>query len=143
MRIIAAPPADLVKDLLSTSELPTSDITPSMLEAFYAYEDNGNIIGVVGLEMFETVALLRSLAVYEECRNKGIGSKLVKYAEGGAKSNGIVALYLLTVTAEPFFNNAGYEKITRDLAPEEIKQTSEFSGICPVSSSFIVKKLIS
>jgi amino-acid N-acetyltransferase len=143
MRIVTAPPADIVKELLSASELPTSDMTPSMLETFFAYEDNGNTFGVVGLEMFETVALLRSLAVRENCRNKGIGSKLLKHAEGVAEDNGIIALYLLTVTAESFVSNAGYEKISRDLAPEEIKETSEFSGIFPVSSSFMMKKLIS
>ena len=142
MRILKSPPADLVKDLLSTSQLPTSDLTPPMLEDFYAYEDNGEIIGVVGLEIFKTVALLRSLAIRDHCRNKGIGSKLVKYAEEVAEGNGISALYLLTDTAEPFFNRAGYEKITRDLAPNEIRQTSEFSGICPVSSSLMMKQLI-
>ena len=43
--------------------------------------------------------------------------------------------------AEPFFRRLGYERIAREVAPPEIQRTSEFSGICPVSSACMVKQL--
>jgi amino-acid N-acetyltransferase len=140
MEFIAAPPESSVKALLLESGLPATDITAEKLPTFYAYAPEGEIKGLVGLELFGTVALLRSLAVHEKSRSKGIGVQLVRHAEGVAQANGIAELYLLTTTAESFFKKIGYEKISRDLAPAAIQQTSEFVGVCPVSAAFMVKR---
>jgi len=70
-----------------------------------------------------------------------VGSGLVAHAERHAREQGVQSLYLLTTTAEKFFLRRGYTRIPREDAPAAIKSTKEFSGICPVSSSFMVKKL--
>jgi amino-acid N-acetyltransferase len=95
----------------------------------------------VGLELFGTVALLRSLAVVSSRRRAGLGSKLVAHAEEYARNKGIKTLYLLTNTAESFFKHRGYQSTARDDAPVAIRQTREFSELCPVSSAFMVKHL--
>ena len=141
MKIIARPPESTVRRLLSEAELPTSDITPEKLETFFACESDGKLEGVVGLELYGTVGLLRSLAVSSRCRSRGLGSALLMHAEAVAQARGIVWLYLLTTTAERFFRGLGYETVPRELAPPEIQRTSEFSTICPVSSAFMVKRI--
>jgi amino-acid N-acetyltransferase len=48
---------------------------------------------------------------------------------------------LLTTTAEDFFRALGYARIARELAPEAIRTTREFSSLCPASSVVMVKRL--
>jgi len=84
---------------------------------------------------------LRSLAVASSRRSAGLGSRLVAHAERHAQDQGVKSLYLLTTTAEAFFQRRGYARIPRENAPAAIKDTKEFAGICPVSSAFMVKKL--
>jgi amino-acid N-acetyltransferase len=139
MDIFANPDESSVKQLLSESNLPTADITAQHLMHFFGCGHGPGLEGVVGLELYGDVALLRSLAVAPGQRGSGLGSRLVAHAERHAQDQGIKALYLLTTTAEAFFLRHGYARIPRDEAPIAIRNTSEFSGICPASSAFMVK----
>jgi amino-acid N-acetyltransferase len=141
VNIVIQPSQAGVKHLLKESLLDSSDLTPEHLKHFFALGSREKPIGVVGLELFDTVALLRSLAVSSSRQKAGWGSKLVAHAEYYARNKGIKSLYLLTKTAESFFQHCGYRCIRRDDAPSAIGGTKEFSEICPVSSSFMVKHL--
>ncbi len=140
MDIFAKPNEDAVKQLLSESSLPIEDITAQHLQHFFGCGSGLELEGVVGLELYGKVALLRSLAVASSRRGSGVGSALVAHAERHARDQGVQSLYLLTTTAEKFFLRRGYARIPRDAAPAAIKGTKEFSGICPSSSSFMVKQ---
>jgi len=141
MEIFANPNESSVKQLLSEANLPTADITAQHLTHFFGCGLGPELEGVVGLELYGDVALLRSLAVAPVRRGCGLGSRLVAHAERHAQDQGVKSLYLLTITAEPFFLRLGYARIPREEAPAAIKATKEFSGICPVSSAFMVKHL--
>jgi amino-acid N-acetyltransferase len=141
MDIFANPDESAVKKLLSESDLPIEDITAQHLQHFFGCGSDSELEGLVGLELYGEVALLRSLAVATAHRSAGLGSGLVAHAERIAKEHGITSLYLLTTTAEAFFLRRGYVRIPREEAPAAIKGTQEFSGICPVSSAFMVKHL--
>jgi amino-acid N-acetyltransferase len=97
--------------------------------------------GVVGLEIYDKVALLRSLAVSADSRRNGYGKALVAQAERYARSRGVTGIYLLTTTAAEFFERLGYKKTDRESAPDAIRRTEEFSALCPSSSAFMVKTL--
>jgi amino-acid N-acetyltransferase len=127
--------------LLKASQLNSSDLTPEHLRHFFGLGTKEEPEGIVGLEVFKTVALLRSLAVASSRRGVGLGSKLLAHAEDYARTLGIKSLYLLTNTAEAFFKHRGYKLIGRDDAPPAIRATKEFSAICPVSSVLMVKHL--
>ncbi len=142
MDIFEKPNEADVKRLLAESGLPTADITAQHLHHFFGCGHKGKLKGVVGLELYAEVALLRSLAVAIERRGAGTGSKLVEHAEGYARNQGVKSLYLLTATAEAFFQHRGYTRIPREDAPAAIAGTREFSGICPVSSAFMTKHWI-
>ncbi len=141
MKIIDSLTESSVKRLLSEAKLPTADLTPEKLQTFFGCESGGSLDGVVGLELYGNVGLLRSLVVAPLRRSRGIGSALVAHAEGFAQARGVGSLYLLTTTAEHFFRQLGYERVSREAAPPEIQRTTEFSGICPVSSAFMVRQL--
>jgi amino-acid N-acetyltransferase len=141
MDIFIQPSETGLKRLLNESQLISLDLTPEHLRHFFGLGTIEELEGVVGLELFGTVALLRSLAVVSSRRKAGLGSKLVTHAEEYARNKGIKSLYLLTNTAESFFKHRGYQSTARDDAPAAIRQTREFSELCPVSSAFMVKHL--
>jgi amino-acid N-acetyltransferase len=141
MDIFAKPNEAAVKQLLSESGLPIEDITTQHLHHFFGCGSGLELEGLVGLELYGDVALLRSLAVASSKRGTGVGSGLVAHAERHARDQGVQSLYLLTTTAEKFFLRRGYARIPREDAPAAIKTTSEFSGICPTSSAFMVRYL--
>jgi amino-acid N-acetyltransferase len=142
MDIFANPDESAVKQLLSESGLPIEDITAQYLQDFFGCGSGLELDGLVGLELYGEVALLRSLAVASSRRGTGVGSRLVAHAERHARDQGVQSLYLLTTTAEAFFTRRGYARVPREKAPAAIKGTKEFSGICPESSAFMVKQLM-
>ncbi|MFW9817551.1 MAG: arsenic resistance N-acetyltransferase ArsN2 [Candidatus Thorarchaeota archaeon] len=95
------------------------------------------LIGSVGLEIYEDSALLRSLAVHPDFQGKGLGSRLVNSIIDFAKGKGIHHLFLLTDTAEKFFEKRGWVVVTRDKIPEDMKQSVEFTTLCTSSPSMM------
>ena len=136
-----APPAAAVKRLLDEAKLPSSDLTEEHLRTFLACGADDALDGVVGLELYQPVALLRSLAVSARRRGRGLGSTLLAEAERYARSQGVAEIYLLTTTAERFFAGAGYERVAREAVPAAIRSTEEFSNLCPASSALMRKRL--
>lgn len=127
--------------LLAALKLPVADLTPAHCENFF-YFGAGNLpSGLVGLEIFGEVALLRSLAVAADAQGKGSGTRLLRHAEDFARAQGVAQVYLLTTTAGSFFSRQGYSAVSRSSAPEAIKATREFAGLCPASSAFMAKAL--
>jgi amino-acid N-acetyltransferase len=130
-----------VMALIGDCGLHTEDITEEMLRDFLVARKAGELAGVIGLEFHGAGALVRSLAVSERYRGKGLGSKLAASAEKAARARGVSRLYLLTMTAEGFFTGQGYEKFDRCRAPEQIRATAEFVRLCPDSAVCMQKAI--
>lgn len=125
--------------LLTQQKLPVTDIKEDTL--LYLLLDGDKITGTVGLDIFDDCALLRSVSVVEDARGKGYGKVLNAQIEKFAKESGISCMYLITHTAKDFFDRQGYCVIDRATAPDPIKQTDQFTGLCP-SSAVVMKKNI-
>lgn len=126
-------------DLLTAVRLPSSDLTEPLLENFLFSGPRDAPTGLVGLELYDRVALLRSLAVTPDAQRTGLGSALLEQAEAYAYARGVRSLYLLTTTAERFFTGRGYARVSRESCPATIRSTSEFASLCPASSALLVK----
>ncbi len=139
----AARSADLaaIRALLAASGLPSEDVTAGHLRYYWVHRDAAGIGGVVGIEPYGSVALLRSLAVREGVRARGLGSRLLAHAESQAAALGVETLYLLTTTADRFFAARGYAATPRDSTPPAIRATREFAELCPASSACMSKRL--
>jgi amino-acid N-acetyltransferase len=135
------PPHLSVVALLEAEGLPASDLTEAQLEHFFFTGTDGAPSALVGLEIYGDAALLRSLVVTAPARTQGLGSALVLHAEEYAVAHLVHALYLLTTTAETYFEHRGYRRIERSEAPPSIQATREFSSLCPSSSAFMIKQL--
>ncbi|MEK7723768.1 MAG: arsenic resistance N-acetyltransferase ArsN2 [Acidobacteriota bacterium] len=126
-----------VIELLEKNDLPTSDICLSKITLILAVE-NKRIIGCIGVEVYETEGLLRSLAVAESFRGSGIGNKLLQHLLAYSKRIGIKNLHLLTTTADKYFLSKGFLISERENAPNSIRATTEFSTLCPASSVYMI-----
>lgn len=126
--------------LLQKNNLPTADLNGDT-KLFGTYED-GELIGMAGIELYGADALLRSVCVDEAYRSKGMAEILTEHIEQYAKQEGAHTMYLLTTTAENYFKRKGFVKVDRNNVPQAIKQSSEFSSVCP-SSAVVLKKELS
>jgi amino-acid N-acetyltransferase len=123
--------------LLKENELPIVDIDLIKIK-FILAETGDKLVGCIGIEPYEKEGLLRSLAVNVKYRNSGIGNNLLQYLISYSKQMGINNLHLLTTTAESYFLSKNFVKSDRETAPDSIKNTIEFSSLCPSSSSHMV-----
>ena len=133
--IRAARASDLpgIERLLTTSHLPLAGVADS-LSGFVIAESEGTIVGTAALEICCDNALLRSVAVADEWRSRGLGRALVSRVIADAEARGLQALYLLTTTAEHYFPSFGFQQITRDRVPADVQGTEEFRSACPASA---------
>lgn len=129
-----------LEGLLDLCQLPSDDIYTQGLQ-FFGIKRAGKLVAMIGLEPYESVALLRSLAVLPDYRSLGLARRLVSFIENQAAEQGIEALYLLTTTASNFFKILNYQNVERSVTPLVIQQTAQFSALCPASASLLTKKL--
>jgi amino-acid N-acetyltransferase len=138
--IVEADLKPAVLALLRENDLPVRDLDET--KTLFACLSNGDVIGTGGLESFRDCALLRSISIKKDLQKKGLGRFIVGELEKMAMQNGVNCLYLLTTTAGGFFTKQGYETIGRETVPAEIRNTTEFSSICP-STAEVMRKFLS
>jgi len=123
--------------ILASNGLPTDDLSQPHLW-FFSYHD-GVRVGTLGLEQYDDIGFLRSVSILPAFHGKGLGQKVIKKLKSEVKAFGFAELYLMTTDAEAFFIKLGFQRVERSAVPENIKQTQQFSSICP--SSAVVMKL--
>ena len=131
-----------IKSLLYAVDLPATDITVDMLRNFLIMKQEGQISGVIGLEVRGQYGLLRSLAIHPDFQMLGYGRELLLAIEDWATNLELLHLYLLTESVPQFFKTMGYKTIDRNRVPEEIASTQQFARICGESAITFQKILI-
>jgi amino-acid N-acetyltransferase len=131
---------DAVVGLLRDARLPLAGV-PGTLTGFYVAEDQGRVVGAIGLELHGPDGLLRSAVVDPGARGTGIGLALVDRILDRARERGLGAVYLLTTTAERYFPRFGFIRITRDDVPDHVKASVEFHEACP-ASAVVMRKVV-
>jgi len=116
--------------LLTAESLPVAGVADH-LENFLIAERDGEIVGAMGLEVYGETALLRSAVVAPHLKNRGIGGILYEALVKKAKDVGISRVYLLTNTAEEYFQRRGFRKIDQKSVAGPVRSSVEFSGACP------------
>lgn len=142
-QIRPAAPADLAaaRSWLEDAALPIADLTPDHMKDFLVAAANDVAVGMIGLEQFGSVGLLRSLVVDPSVRSGGIGRQLVDALESKARDLGVSELWLLTIDADRYFTGLGYDAMDRSDVPEAIRNTAEFSTLCPDDAVLMKKGL--
>ena len=142
MRIRRAMSKDLpqAKTMLVAAGLPVTDLAAEHLA--FAAVDGEQLMGLIGFEPYGDIGLLRSLVIAEDARGDGLGRKLVANLEAAARDDGVDELWLLTIDADAYFARLGYEVLERSDAPETIRGTAEFAGLCPGDATLMRKRLL-
>lgn len=134
-----------IAQLLRLVDLPVEGVKEH-LSSFLVLPDAGKAAGkpsvaaCVGLELYGTSALLRSLAVHPSRQGRGMGKTLVEAMTNNAKHLGVSKLFLLTTTAEGFFSRLGFRAVSRDSVPTRVRESIEFTTLCP-SAPCLMKEI--
>lgn len=102
--------------------LPLSlvEIYEDIRDFFVARGGDGRVLGVSALKVaWEDLAEIRSLAVLEEYRGKGIGGMLVKACFEEANRLGVKRLFVLTKRPS-YFGRFGFKEVDRHELPFKV-----------------------
>jgi amino-acid N-acetyltransferase len=130
---------DQIRQLLSGCGLPTLFIHRH-LKFFIVAKSVRKIVGVIGLEPYGRVGLLRSLCVDPAYRRRGIAKTLNARMMAYAHLQGIDRLYMFTFDAEEFASKLGFHKIGKSRLPESIRSTWQFQKLKPYPVVCMTKK---
>lgn len=86
------------------------------------------------MERYGRFGLLRSVVVAAGARNRGVAELLIRDRLAWAGTEGLQEVYLLTTTAARYFTRLGFERVDRDTLPLEIRDSREFTILCPASA---------
>jgi amino-acid N-acetyltransferase len=92
------------------------------LQTFQVAEDEDlpRVIGIGALQVaWQDLAEVRSLAVPDELRGRGLGRDLTMALEAEARTLGIKRMFVLTYIPE-FFQKLGYHQVSLDTLPQKI-----------------------
>lgn len=129
-----------IRALLATSGLPTEDVTTESVVHHWVFRVGATIAGTIALDLLpDGVAVLRSLAVAEAMRNRGLASALYEQAEAAAREHGSCGIYLLTETASEFFSRRAFKRVARADIPPAVATHRQFSSNCCASAPVMVK----
>jgi amino-acid N-acetyltransferase len=126
--------------LLDECELPKEGLAAHLsttLVARYGKE----IVGCSALELYQEYALLRSVAVKPSFRGRRLAVRLTRAALDLAKHHMVVAVYLLTETANTFFSKLGFVAIPHSDVPRNVQGSVEFTTLCPDTATVMTMSL--
>lgn len=100
--------------------------------------DDGGVLATATAEARGTEAYLRGVATREDVRGRELGTLVVAAAVGDARRRGASRCFLLTETAEPFFDRLGFRRVAREAVPS---WALELSPECPVGAAAMARRL--
>ncbi len=119
-----------IEALLQESGLPV----PKSRAGFVVAAEGDRVLGCAGYEPHGAAAIVRSVAVVPESRRERLGKQLVEHLLTLLERWRVREAWLLTLAAAPFFERLGFERTTRDAAPESLHASEEFKADCCASA---------
>lgn len=129
------------RDLLAECNLPLDDVDIFLERGYCVAVSQENVVGAAGIEVHGCHGLLRSVAVSPAWRGQTVGGALVRDRLTWAEASSLADVYLLTTDAADYFKRFEFHSVDRNAVPPEIQKSSEFSTVCPVTATVMVKAL--
>jgi protein-tyrosine-phosphatase/N-acetylglutamate synthase-like GNAT family acetyltransferase len=120
--------------LLEAVGLPTTGVADQFPGGYVVARAGSEVVAAAGLESHGRAGLLRSVAVAESWRGRGIADRLIENRIQAARDAGLDAVYLLTTTAADYFRRREFRDVPRAQVPAELRSSPEFASICPASA---------
>lgn len=130
--------------ILAVDGLPADGIAGNLPTWYVAAETEAGVpVGVAGLEVWESVGLIRSVIVAPEVRGRGIGVALMRDRLAWARHQGLTEVYLLTISAdaERFWERQGFRRLARAGLPASLHASAELRGACPDTAVTMMLRL--
>jgi amino-acid N-acetyltransferase len=90
------------------------------LQTFFVTEQDGQVVGCCALEViWSDLAEVKSLAVDESHKGRGVGASLVNAAVERAKQMGVPKVFGLTLKPQ-FFEKLGFKVVDKDELPMKV-----------------------
>lgn len=105
-------PADRWKEPYMSREYLQHEIDDGV--AFWGYEGNGRLVGVMGIQAVQDVTLIRHAYVRTAQRGKGIGGKLLEELKQKTEGPTLVGTWRAAVWAVGFYEKHGYRLVTEE-----------------------------
>lgn len=81
---------------------------------FWGYENDGQLVGVMGMQPVQDVTLIRHAYVKTKMRNRGIGGKLLAHLLGQLEGRILVGTWKAAAWAIRFYQNHGFRLVSQD-----------------------------
>jgi amino-acid N-acetyltransferase len=117
-----------ILDLIRAVHLPPEGIEET-IAYFWVAREGERLVGTVGLEVYDDLALLRSLVVTPARQCTGLGRALTETALAYLTTRQFRAVSLLTTTAEVFFARHDFYLLARDEVPASVQRSVEFQSV--------------
>jgi amino-acid N-acetyltransferase len=90
------------------------------LRDFFVCEEASEVVGCCAVELvWRDLAEVKSLAVTETHRGRGIGTAMVRAAEAEGRRLGLARLFALT-REQAFFERLGYRVVAKETLPHKV-----------------------
>jgi arsenate reductase len=132
---------DALITALQNAELPVDDLREPGRRFFSYATLAGERVGYGGFERLGRHVLVRSMVALPEARHRGIGSGLLALLLRRAFDEGARDAWLLTTTAAPFFERAGFRRVERTMAPAVILATRQAASLCPSTAALLTRSI--
>ncbi|HEX7617671.1 MAG TPA: GNAT family N-acetyltransferase [Verrucomicrobiae bacterium] len=81
---------------------------------FWGYDDDGRLVGVMGIQPVKDVTLIRHAYVRTEMRSRGIGGKLLAHLLGQADGKILVGTWKAADWAVKFYQKHGFQLVSEE-----------------------------
>ncbi|MCC7182653.1 MAG: hypothetical protein IOMNBAOH_00969 [Rhodocyclaceae bacterium] len=109
---------------------------------FFAYDTlSGARVGYGGFQCLGEDVLLRSLVALPPFRGQRLGEGMLALLQRRAFDEGARTAWLLTTTAAPFFERAGFKPVERSAAPAAILATQQAATRCPADAALLTRRI--
>ncbi len=105
-------PSDRYKEPYMSKEYLQNEMDAGVI--FWGYENDGKLIGVMGIQDVKDVTLMRHAYVRTAYRNKGIGSRLIAHLKNLTCRPTLVGTWAAAIWAIRFYEKHGFRLVTND-----------------------------
>jgi N-acetylglutamate synthase-like GNAT family acetyltransferase len=105
-------PTDRWKEPYMSREELAEEISDGVV--FWCWEEDGKIVGVMGIQDVKDVTLIRHAYTLPSCQRKGIGSKLIQHLAGLTRRPLLMGTWKAAKWAVRFYEKQGFALVTKE-----------------------------
>ena len=114
--------------LIVSAMLPAMEIE-EWLDGFFVLEQDGRLVGCIGVELYGEASFVRSAVVDPALRRTGEGRRIAEHSLEYARANGAKRCYLFTLDAAGFFARLGFERCSINDFEPAVRDSWQVRGV--------------